>query len=155
MARVYGNLINRLQENRNHLKDGIIKEGDDITLYMWSDRTCYYVDKVIDQKHIIVKPYHVCADHSKPGGQGHQDWLYFKTLKEQNKYLNDQHIMYNGKEQHWEENPVESKGEEWVFRYGKWYKVIGKSNEGNGKPTYTKVGNISFGVRDYYYDWEF
>lgn len=146
-----GSIINRLNENRNFL-NGEIKEGTDITQYHYSDRTCLYVDKVIDQKHLLVKPYHVCADHSKPGGQGHQNWLYFKSLKEHNEYLNGLHLMLDGREIRYNENPVEPEPEEWVFRYNHWYRVI---RHGQDKPRYVRVGNISFGVREYYYDWEF
>ena len=55
MSRWYGNLSNRLDENKNFTNRGI-KVGDDITEYLWSDRKCYFITKVVDQKHIFVKP---------------------------------------------------------------------------------------------------
>ena len=84
----YGSIDNRIEEGRNYEPDKTIKVGTDITTYFWSDRHCKYVTEVINQKHIFVKDYHVCADHSKPGGPGHQSWRYFKTAREEAEYLN-------------------------------------------------------------------
>lgn len=150
--KAYGNLTNRIEEGRNYGKDGLIHIGDDITMYYWSDRTCYYVTEVISQKHIKVKRYEVVADQEKEGGMGHQNWVYFKTRKERNDYL----LKYGlGKQT----NIIEDEPEEWLFRYGKW-KRVSKVDEFTGnvreKPEYYDLpGKISFGVRDYYYDWEF
>lgn len=166
MARMYGNLMNRLEEGRN-FTGREIKVGDDITMYLWSDRQCYYVTDVIDQKHIKVKRYYVCADRDKAYGMGHQDWVYFKDPQKYGEYLG-----------HAQENIDILKScdreEAWVFRYGKWmseHVVYGgvlenpeiyserdrKSFQKNGYlKTYSDLaGNVSFGVRDYHYDWEF
>lgn len=185
--KLYGNLTNRLEENRNYA--GEIQVGTDITMYYWSDRHCYYVTKVIDQKHIFVKPYEIVADRSQPGGMGHQNWLYFKTVKEKNDYLRPYGLASEGEF----ENPEE----EWVFRYGKWVQVVRYNLAGYQKALenarkdcsntededqvkrvaryyfrlndeelakvlagkevikYMKLQPVSFGVRDYYYDWEF
>ena len=156
--KLYGSLNNRFEENHNYNDDHLIHEGDDITKYLWSDRTCYYVTRVIDQKHIFVKPYHVCADHHKEGGMGHQNWLYFKTCKEMHEYLNkciDEGLIPCEKQNL--DEIKEDHEEEWVFRYNKWKQVIKTDYLGNPlpKPQYVDVGNISFGVRNYYYDWEF
>ena len=150
MSKWYGSIDNRLEENRNHLGREI-RVGDDITEYLWSDRHCYYVTRVDSQKHIFVKPYQVCADQDKAGGMGHQDWLYFKTIKEEHEYLN-KHFPEKG---YPTENINEPAEIELAFRYNHWYKVsrmfYGQPLE---KPMYERM-NISFGVRDYYYDWEF
>ena len=144
----YGSVCNRIGEGRQYEE---IKEGTDITMYYWSDRTCYFVTRVVDAKHIFVKQYEVVGDRSKPGGMGHQDWLYFKTRKEANQYLNenvDKKFLekYGG---YPVENVRENPEEEWVFRYGKWMEKIGDKQ-------YRKLnGQVSFGIRDYHYDWEF
>lgn len=154
----YGNLTNRLEEGRTVPE---IKEGMDITMYLWSDRDCYFVTEVIDQKHIKVKRYHVIADHDKAGGMGHQDWLYFKTADEVNRYL-EAH-GFDGHER------IENTEEEWMYRYNKWQKAFTltkenycsdrelKSLKKNGyyKRYCDLSGRVSFGVRNYYYDWEF
>ena len=157
MGKWYGSLDNRLEENKNFLGRAEIKEGDDLTEYLWSDRRAYFVTRVESQKHIFVKRYETCADHEKKGGMGHQDWLYFKTAKEKQEYINK--CVDKGLLPEFCKHPIEEikeNGEsELVFRYGHWYWVqtywYDKKLE---KPKYHKA-NISFGVRDYYYDWSF
>lgn len=139
----YGSISNRLQENKNNLGRDIMV-GDDITKYLWSDRTCYYVTKVQDQKHITIREYEIIADREKPGGMGHQNWLYFKTKKEANDYLAKYGL---GEDVSFGDREIEL-----VYRYGKWRE---KHFDRNGKPYYGGNWNISFGVRDYYFDWEF
>jgi len=154
----YGNIGNRIEEGHNYTKEPL-KEGVDVTMYYWSDRTCYYITKVVDQKHIFVHRYEVCADHSKPGGMGHQDWLYFKTIKEERQYINDciDKGLIKGLEKEDIDSIKENSDEEWVFRYNHWCQVFRKDMLGNTleKPNYYKLQPVSFGVRNYYYDWEF
>jgi hypothetical protein len=172
----YGNVMNRVEEGLFFGEDKTIKEGTDITMYFYSDRECYYVTRVIDQKHIFVKRYHVVADHSKKNEMGHQNWLYFKTLKEENAYLN------SFKPNKFNSEPVENEEEEWMFRNNSWKRVSRwtlekieeakkshfpfyielsdkekqKLAEGKEIVKYHKLsGNVSFGVREHYYDWEF
>lgn len=146
--KLYGSLNNRIEENNNFLNRDIMP-GDDITMYYWSDRTCYFVTKVVNQKHLFIHEYNVVADHSKPGGMGHQDWLYFKTNKEEQVYVND--CVAKGwlpKECYHDLADIkENQDIEIVYRYNKWWQKI------NGK--YHKLQPISFGVKDYYYDWSF
>ena len=173
--RAYGNLTNRIEEGHNFNSDKQIHVGDDLTKYYWSDRTCYYVTDVIDQKHIKIKKYHICADHSKEGGMGHQNWMYFKTRKEENDYLKQFFTDRDYPEDHQETPEIEL-----VYRYGKWKEVstytdlngtndfgvpfkdflftkndIKKLEEGKPVYKYNDFGSISFGVRDYYYDYSF
>lgn len=121
---------------------------------------------VIDQKHIKVKPYYVCADHDKPGGMGHQDWMYFKTLKERDEYCNLLPLRTDA------EYAKLDREETWAFRYGKWMReyhltemlhpdAYSKREQehfqkhGWVNTYYDLSGRVSFGVLDYYYDWEF
>jgi len=156
---LYGNLTNRIEENKNYTNE--ITVGTDITMYYWSDRHCYYVTRVIDQKHIFVKQYHVCANHHKAGGMGHQDWLYFKSAREMQEYTNQcvkEGLLpdYCYHELSEIKDDTES---EWCFRYDHWNYVFRTerfSNKPLPKPEYSRIRQgISFGVRDYYYDWEF
>ena len=176
IIKAYGNLTNRIEEGNNYNKDKQIHVGDDITMYHWSDRTCYFVTEVIDQKHIKVKKYEVCADHSKPGGPGHQNWLLFKSKKEYNEYLRS--VFPNRELETVDEE--ENKEIELAYRYGKWQVVeiytdldaenmfgvklkeylftatdIKKLEAGKPVRKYHEFGNISFGVCDYYFDWSF
>ena len=148
MAKWYGSVQNRIEEGKNYTNREL-KAGDDITMYLWSDRRCYYITRVVDQKHIFVKPYEVVADREKEGGMGHQNWLYFKTIKECNDYLNKYGLGTKGE-------VYENAEQEWVFRYGHWYiKSDYWYDVKLEKPKYTRLQPISFGVRDYYHDWEF
>lgn len=178
--KVYGNLTNRLEEGKMYVPE--IIPGTDITIYSWSDRNCYYVDSVVNQKDIFVRPYYVCADQDKKGGMGHQDWLYFKTPKEHNDYLKKYFPDHNYCSE--DVNDIQ----EWAFRNNRWKGVrrhpaelIKKrcEKEGWNLERYGRVygftatdmkkaaagkevvkyyalsSKVSFGVRDYYYDWEF
>lgn len=160
----YGNLSNRLEEGKNYTGREI-KVGDDVTMYHWSDRTCYYVTGVVDQKHITVRRYYTCADKSKPGGMGHQNWVYFKSLREMHNYLGLAPIS----EEKYEDADRE---EAWTFRYGKWMRehtvtemkypeaFSKRERDAFAKHGFCKYytdlsGKVSFGVKEYYYDWEF
>ena len=156
----YGNLTNRLEEGRQFEE---IKPGTDITMYLWSDRHCYYVTEVIDEKHIKVRPWIVIADHSKAGGMGHQNWVYFKTRKEASDYLKSFGVLGYAYVDY------EPQEETWVYRYNKWMRMFRYTEENyctdrekkslEKKGYYDRFsdlsGKVSFGVRDYYYDWEF
>lgn len=145
MSKLYGSVVNRIFEGRILNEDKLVHTGDDINMYYWSDVHCYYVTAVENQKRIRVKEYNVCADKSKQNGMGHQNWLYFKTLKEMNEYLNKYHP---GK---YPTNVEDNSEETWVFRYGGWWKETAK-----GK--YAKLdGKITVGknIKNYYYDWSF
>lgn len=160
MSKWYGNVMNRLEEGKTVPE---IKKDMDITMYLWSDRNCYYVKEVYDQKHILVHEYEVCADKEKADGMGHQEWLYFKTHAEMNEYLR----KYDP-DRNWPE--FERKDEVWVFRYNKWMKEVTYTdpnycdtererkhllNHGYFCKYYDLPGKVSFGRRNYYYDWSF
>ena len=163
----YGNLTNRLEEGKNFNRREI-RVGDDITMYHWSDRTCYYVTDVIDQKHIKVRRWYTSADQEKADGIGHQEWVYFKTLDERNDYLAKYHPDWHKAGEHFDEPLPET----WVYRYNKWmreYTITEMEHpdayskrereqfakKGFCKSYYDLSGRVSFGVRDYHYDWEF
>ena len=169
--RWYGSIDNRLEEGKSVPE---IKKDMDITMYYWSDRTCYYVTDVIDQKHIKVKRYWVCADRDLPGGPGCQNWKYFKSRNEENEYLKQYGLGEDG-------TYPEEESEDWYFRNNKWKRAytysLDKINSMEGdffnwsiftEREYAKIQSgeevtkystleapISFGVRDYYWDWEF
>ena len=53
-TKLYGNLMNRMEEGRQFVDE--IKVGDGVTEYSYSDRHPYEVIEVKDQKHIIRIP---------------------------------------------------------------------------------------------------
>ena len=162
MSKWYGSVVNRVEEGRN-FTGRELHVGDDITMYHWSDRTCYYITEIVSDKCIKVREWHVCADHDKAGGMGNQNWLFFKTRDEEDEYL---HRFFPDISPEHNEEP---EPEVWVFRYGKWMREFIftednycterelKSLEKHGfyKRYCDLSGRISFGVRNYYYDWEF
>ena len=190
----YGSINNRIEEGHNYESDKTIKVGTDVTVYGWSDRQCKYVTKVIDQKHIFVKDYYVIADRAS--GSYSNQWKYFKSLRDQEAYLNDWYRSHPEEAAEYERvmgRPYEyadldeikesSHEEEWAFRRGHWNRVIRfdkalaekieersglrgfspktkKEKEafeaGKEVVRYDRIQEgISFGVRDYRYDWEF
>lgn len=171
----YGSVHNRIEENKNYNKDNQIHVGDDVTKYYWSDRKCYYVTKVINQEHIFISEYYVCADRELQGGMGHQNWVYFKTSKEYNEYLAKYGLSLvkeREKEPQYElmlKNGVWKEANrynwDWISKKEKWQqnmilsyltpKQQEKVKSGKEVVKYSDFGNISFGVKDYYYDWEF
>lgn len=52
MAKFYGSVVNRLEENKIYSK---IKVGEYATEYMWSDRHAYEITKVVDDKHFFIR----------------------------------------------------------------------------------------------------
>lgn len=148
----YGSLNNRLEENNMYCDE--IKVGTGMTRYSWSDRHAYEVVEVIDQKHVKVREY----DH-RPAGETYS-----------NKWV----LVSN------EDNPVISLAKRGAY----WYTVVTITPERareiyegddidaklwachNGfelpaiiasgkKATKYHRQNVSFGVAEYYYDYEF
>lgn len=190
----YGSINNRIEEGHNYESDKTIKVGTDVTVYGWSDRQCKYVTRVIDQKRIFVKDYYVIADRAF--GSYSNQWKYFKSLREQEAYLNDWYRSHPEEAAEYERvmgRPYEyadldeieesSQEEEWAFRCGHWNRVI-RFDKALAEKTEERTGlrgffpktkkekeafeagkevvrydriqeGISFGVRDYRYDWEF
>lgn len=68
MARWYGNVINRIEENRPSIPE--IEVGTGVTEYCWSDRHAYEVIEVKDQKHVTIREY----DHKCIGGPYSNEW---------------------------------------------------------------------------------
>ena len=147
----YGSVTNRLEEDQMFCDE--IQVGTGMTEYSWSDRHAYEVVAVKDQKHVTVREY----DHKKKEGAS---WC-----------QNDWELISNP------ENPEYD-----LAKRGKyWYWVCTATKEGleeaekrpcgladlvvagfdpdviraKGKQTkYSRV-KVSFGVAEYYYDYEF
>ena len=64
----YGNLTNRLEENKQFCK--VIEVGTGVTEYFYSDRHAYEVVEVKDQKHVTIREY----DHKLKGEGFTNDW---------------------------------------------------------------------------------
>lgn len=145
----YGNLQNRLEENRMFCKE--ITVGTGMTEYYYSDRHPYEVVEVADQKHIKVRQ----LDH-KHVGNGCMDNSWELISNENNAI---RLLTKRGKYWYWtvvvtkdildDIDKIETK----LFLCNNNIEVD-KLKE-KGKITRYHRTNVSFGVADYYYDYEF
>lgn len=151
MAKWYGNVLNRIEEDKQFCPE--IKVGTGMTEYHWSDRTAYEVIAVRDQKHVTVRQYdhkHIgdgCMDNnwelvSNPDNAvrdlvkvgEYWYWTTTITAADLDKLLADDdcallRLAVGG----WDADKIRTKG----------------------KQTKRWRAKVSFGVADYYYDYEF
>lgn len=143
-TKLYGNLMNRLEEGRQFVPE--IKVGDGVTEYFYSDRKPYEVIEVRDQKHITIRK----MDHKHIGEAFENKW----------------ELISN------ENNPVydlEKRGEVWYFtNTWTWDEIKDRLSDiefqirlalggfdaekiqQKGKQTKRVKANISIGRADYY-----
>lgn len=143
----YGNINNRLEENRQFVDE--IKVGTGVTEYHYSDRTALEVIEVKDQKHIVVRLY----DHKLKGEAYSNDWELISNPNNPCYYLT-------------------KRGNYWYYtntltaeEYDSydWEKQLRCALAGfdpavihsKGKQTKYRRANISIGKASYYYDYEF
>lgn len=161
--KLYGSLNNRMEENKMYCKE--IKVGTGMTRYDWSDRHAYEVVKVIDQTNVFVREY----DHVKNGEAYSNNW---KLVSNENNPVIElklrngvwYRVCYYSKEA-WLNNAKDMAKEntEKVEIYYNYCKAMSgltdkeKEKIENGKTVkkLRKFGNVSFGVAEYYYDYEF
>lgn len=147
--RWYGNLTNRLEENRMFCEE--IKVGTGMTEYSYSDRHPYEVVEVKDQKHIKVRQ----LDH-KHVGNGCMDNNWELVSNENNSI---RALTKRGNYWYWTVVVTKdilkniNKIETQLFLCHNNIEVD-KLKE-KGKITRYHRANVSFGVADYYYDYEF
>ena len=154
MAKWYGSINNRIEENRQFCDE--IKVGTGVTEYFWSDRQPYEVTEVEDQKHVTIRR----MDYKKKEGSGEysNSWEYFSNPENPS-----MKIVKRGK--YWYSfaicTPEEAKrilaGNDfqekiWLCNNGFDAKEIIET--GKTKVKYHRL-NISFGVMEYYYDYSF
>lgn len=145
---MYGNLINRLEEDRAFTDE--IKVGTGMTEYFWSDRHAYEVTKVIDQKHVHVREY----DHECAGGYFSNEWKMISNPDNPERY-----ITKRGKYWYWtstltREQLSRVKDRDDLLRLivaGFDLEIVREK----GKQTKYSRAKVSFGVASYYYDYEF
>lgn len=142
----YGNLNNRLEEGKQFCEE--IKVGTGVTEYFYSDRRAYEVVEVKDQKHIAIREY----DHKAIGTSMSNTWkLISNPSKPIIKLTKRGNCWYKEKTATIEDlNSDDAMRRLWVCMNFDCDKIREK-----GKQTkYTKM-NISIGVADYYFDYEF
>lgn len=154
MGRWYGSVNNRIEENRQMVEE--IKVGDGVTEYFWSDRNAYEVVEVKDQKHISIREY----DHKCVGGAYSNDWELISNvlnpvieLVKRGKYWYSEVIATIEDLKCFEGEMNEDKimKQLWICNNGF---DVDKIREKGIQRKYHKK-NISIGVANYYYDYEF
>ena len=150
--RWYGSLNNRLEENRQFCET--IEVGTGMTEYSYSDRHAYEVIEVIDQKHVKVREY----DHRSAGESFSNQWElisnpngYTMNLVKRGQYwYTVSEITPDEAKEIYEGNDIESKL--WACHNG--FDLPAIIASGKIKKSYHRK-NVSFGVAQYYYDYEF
>lgn len=145
--KLYGSLNNRLEEGRQFCKT--IEVGTGVTEYSYSDRTAYEVVSVKDQKHVSIRKY----DHKAIGEPMSNTW---ELISNENNPVIDLvkrgDVWYRTKTATLEHvNSDDIHVSLWLCANGFDREKIQKA----GKQTKYQKMNISFGVADYYYDYEF
>jgi len=151
--RWYGSLNNRVEENRQFCEE--IKVGTGMTEYLWSDRHAYEVIAVKDQKHVTVREY----DHKKKSDTPFDnDWelisnennAIMEMVKRGKYWYTAVTITPEQAKEIFEGDDIDSKL--WACHNG--FDLQAVIESGKCKTKYHKK-NVSFGVADYYYDYEF
>lgn len=152
--RWYGSLNNRIEENRQFCDE--IKVGTGMTEYLWSDRKAYEVVAVKDQKHITVRRYD--AKHTGEAYENKWELISNPDNPEMN-------LTKRGNYWYWtvtvtadDVRDIEEQEGDEKIRGLVWLCNLGIDKEVvllKGKVTKYHRTNVSFGVADYYYDYEF
>lgn len=162
--KLYGSLNNRMEENRMYCEE--IKVGTGVTKYSYTDRHAYEVVKVNDQTNVFIREY----DHKLKGEAFSNTWELISNennpvieLKLRNgvwyrvlEYTKDKWMeMAQNDFEKGNCRTVES-----AYNYYKWMSGLTEKEQekieaGKTVKKLRKFGNISFGVAEYYYDYEF
>ncbi len=153
---VAGSFFNQLMSNNASVPE----VGKGATQMLYSDRYCYEVLEVSDDgKTVKMEVLDAKWDNTKPGGQGHQNWILeptgrFMTVSWRHNAWRQkgQKVMFT--EQYAETLGAKFRGSEdykKVFVDGEMVVVEGITEL---KTEWHKI-NILFGQKQYYYDWSF
>ena len=148
--KLYGNLMNRIGEDKQYCP--VIEVGTGMTEYHWSDRTPYEVVAVRDQKHVTVRE--LDYEAKNPGAMDNQ-WV---LKSNPDAPLCD--MVKVGDYWYWTSTLT---AEELAQREGDPRELLALAVAGwdldkvrtKGKQTKRTRAKVSFGVADYYYDYEF
>lgn len=145
MKKWYGSLNNRLEEGKMFCKE--IEVGTGVTEYSWSDRETYEVVEVINQKNVKVRK----LDH-KHIGNGHMDnnW---ELVSNPNNPVLELKFRYN--KWNWVSIVTNESIKRIILLDDKLIKAQKKLEAGADKVEIFRDANVSFGIADYYYDYEF
>lgn len=141
----YESLNNRIDENKMFCKE--IEVGTGLTEYSWSDRTPYEVVKVINQNNVLVRE----LDHKHIGnGQMDNNWELVSNENNPVKELKKLRGYWN-----WINTVTKESLSRLILLDDKTAKAQAKIEAGAKEAKINRRANISFGVAEYYYDYEF
>ena len=163
-TKLYGSLINRINEGKQFVKE--IKVGDGVTETLYSDRHAYEVIKVINQKHIIIRRLKAIRT-DKLGMSDTQNYKYESDKNAQvielskrgdtwyrvDTYTKEK-LLKRAKEEIDSFKSVESAYGYLVMMCGFTEKQYERLNEGKEVKKYNKM-NLIIGTKDEYYDYSF
>lgn len=148
MAKWFGSVTNRIEEDRMYCPE--IEVGTGMTEYSWSDRHPYEVVEVRDQKHISVRE----MEHKAAGPCYSNEW---KLISDPSKPIRD--LVKRGKYWYWTETVTKEELEKAKSPYDLLPLCVGGFDpeviRAKGKQTKLSRARVSFGVAEYYYDYEF
>lgn len=153
--KLYGSLNNRIEEN--HMFCKTIEVGTGMTEYYWSDRHAYEVVEVKDQKHVSVREY----DHKHIGdGCMDNNWELIsnenkpvKALTKRGNYWYWTTVITDAILENLESEDAEKRLMTQLFMAHN--NVDAETLKAKKKVTRYSRANVSFGVADYHYDYEF
>ena len=172
MGKWYGNVSNRIDEGKQFVKE--IKVGDGMTEYLWSDRHAYEVTRVESQEHVWVR-----RMRAKCNGAYSNNWTYTSDdsqpeieLVKRNNGWNKIHIYQKDRMLKIATDRVDRKNTAANPEYDREKQIEvefkfmlchcnftdsqrRRFDEGKEIKKYEKYNNISFGVMDEYFDYEF
>lgn len=152
MSKWYGSLNNRVEENRMFCDE--IKVGTGVTEYSWSDRHPYEVVEVKDQKHVSIR--HM---NHKPAGEVYSnEWELIpdenatpiELVKRGNYWYSVVTITPEEAREILEGNDINAK----IWACHNDFNLPEIIKQGKTKKKYHRK-NLSFGIAQYYYDYEF
>lgn len=151
----YGSLNNRLEENRQFCEE--IKVGTGVTEYFYSDRHAYEVVAVKDQKHISIREY----DHKPIGEPMSNTWELisnesnhvYNLVKRGNYWYNEIVATIQDLEEYERAYANRENIELQLWWCNNGFDADYIRQHGCQKRYHKK--NISIGIADYHYDYEF
>lgn len=160
---VAGSFINQLMGNNSTVPE----VGKGATQLFYSDRTCYEVVEVSEDKTMAKLEYlEAKADASKPLGMGHQNWIleptgqFITVVWRRNKWcVKGSEVVFtkafaDAHKGRFLSQCLTPEQKEIIYADGSFYPTGVIDGITKKKDTYNEI-KLLFGVKDYRYDWEF
>lgn len=144
MSKWYGNINNRIDENKMYCKK--IEIGTKLTEYLWSDREVYEVVDIKNQNDVYIRK----LDHKAIGEPMSNNW---KLTSNENNPIKELQKRYN--KWNWVSIITKESINNSIILDDKLFKAKQKIESGANEVKVFRDANVSFGIADYYFDYEF